>query len=95
MIVLENVFLLEVPPIFAKLGSLCPPFANAHPPQRHKCRLRWTSGLPALTQQAPSPKRGGRFFYSKNMIICYNQTEKQKVIWGVGADESALFPVDL
>lgn len=26
------------------------------------------------------------------MIICYNQTEKQKVIWGVGADESACNP---
>ena len=45
MIVLENVFLLEVPPIFAKLGSLCPPFANAHPPRRK---------APAVDSGAPS-----------------------------------------
>ncbi len=52
-------------------------------------------GAPSANAKRSSPKWGGRFFNSKNMIICYNQTEKQKVIWGVGADESALFPVDL
>ena len=36
----------------ASFGSLCPPFANAHPPRRHKCRLRGTpsAGFHSLTQ---------------------------------------------
>ena len=39
-------------------------------------------GAPSANAKRSSPKTGRAFFYSKNMIICYNQTEKQKVIWG-------------
>lgn len=47
------------------LGRYVRPSLFAHPPRRHKCRLRWTSGLPALTQNVllqngDEPQGGGQ-----------------------------------